>query len=96
LSCLCLIEMEILVKESVHHEGIQPEDTMTKEGFGACKNTSWHTSKGAETVLFISGHARDVILDEWVHRDATVEYLQKPFFPKELLQKIRRILGKRD
>lgn len=141
---------------------------MAKKCFGACKNTSWHTSKGVETVLladdnpeirsiigdilsisgyivieavdgkdgiekfvehqdkiallvldmvmprkngreayeeirrikpdikalFISGYARDVILDEWAHRDVTVEYLAKPFFPKELLQKIRKILDK--
>lgn len=43
-------------------------------------------------VLFISGYARDVILDEWAYHDVMVEYLPKPFFPKELLHKIRKIL----
>jgi two-component system cell cycle sensor histidine kinase/response regulator CckA len=44
-------------------------------------------------VLFISGRAREAVLDGW-DRNVNVEYLSKPFLPKELLQKIRKILDK--
>jgi two-component system cell cycle sensor histidine kinase/response regulator CckA len=44
-------------------------------------------------VLFISGSTREAVLDGW-DRSIKIEYLAKPFLPKELLQKIREILDK--
>ncbi len=44
--------------------------------------------------LFISGYARDIVLDKWAHKE-TVDYLSKPFMPDELLWKIREVLDKR-
>lgn len=42
-------------------------------------------------VLFISGRARETVLDGWDY-NVRVEYLSKPFLPKDLRQKIREIL----
>lgn len=41
-------------------------------------------------VLFMSGHTQDVILREGV--EAGAPFLQKPFMPKELAQKVREVL----
>jgi len=41
-------------------------------------------------VLFMSGHTQDVILKEGV--SAGAPFLQKPFLPKELAQKVREVL----
>jgi two-component system, chemotaxis family, CheB/CheR fusion protein len=42
-------------------------------------------------VLFMSGHTQDVILKEGV--EAGSPFLQKPFLPKELVHKVREVLG---
>ena len=41
-------------------------------------------------VLFMSGHTEDVMLREGIHRGAA--FLQKPFLPIELAQKVRETI----
>lgn len=43
-------------------------------------------------VIFISGRAREAALDGWGRDIINIEYLSKPFLPKELLHKIRKML----
>ncbi len=43
-------------------------------------------------VIFISGRAREAALGGWGRNIINIEYLSKPFLPKELLQKIRKML----
>ena len=43
-------------------------------------------------VLFCSGYARDVVLQQGVLEEG-MNYLPKPFTPKELLMKIREVLA---
>ena len=45
-------------------------------------------------ILFMSGYTADVIAHHGV-LDAGVEYLQKPFTPECLAQKVREVLGSR-
>ena len=48
------------------------------------------TARPEIKVLFMSGHTQDVILKEGV--EAGAPFLQKPFLPKELAQKVREVL----
>jgi len=45
-------------------------------------------------VIFTSGYTGDVIIDKGVY-DNTVDFIQKPVSPNELLGKIREVLNKR-
>gem|GEM_PF-1143672 len=42
-------------------------------------------------VLFMSGYARDVIFDKGIE-EKDVDFMQKPLFPEELLEKVRTII----
>ena len=45
----------------------------------------------AAKVLFMGGYARDVIIDKGVD-GAMVDFIRKPIVPRELLQKVRKVL----
>jgi two-component system, cell cycle sensor histidine kinase and response regulator CckA len=44
-------------------------------------------------VIFMSGYARDVVIDKGVRQDG-VDFLQKPLLLKSLLAKVREVLDK--
>jgi DNA-binding NtrC family response regulator len=45
-------------------------------------------------VIFTSGYTRDVILDKGI-KDKQFDFIPKPLSPKDLLEKVREVLDRR-